>query len=167
MYRGLSALGQSEMTLRSSSKDASRIRQRKAVRPERSIPVGRGPFAPGNDLTPTQRAAARRCCISMRRSWRSCRTRPAMRCSKPIPNGQRQYPPCPCRPSSFSAADRIFSALAVAAFRTGIVTLNGSGQPALHEAPFHASFGSSGSKLTEAFDDLTSAIPFRAWALGA
>jgi aryl-alcohol dehydrogenase-like predicted oxidoreductase len=39
------------------------------------------------------------------------------------------------------ATARIFSALAVAAFRTGIVTLNGSGQAALHEAPFHASFG--------------------------
>src|ERR1700730_3392028 len=64
----------------------------------------------------------------------------------------------------FCAADRIFSALAVAAFRTGIVTLHGSGQPALHEARFHASFGSSGSKLTEAFDDLTSAVPFRACA---
>jgi hypothetical protein len=55
----------------------------------------------------------------------------------------------------FCAVDRIFSALAVAAFRTGIVTFNGSGQVALHEAPFHASFGSSGSKSTEAFDDLT------------
>src|SRR3984893_10669627 len=105
---------------------------------------------------------------SRRRPTRSVIWSTCGRCDFPV--FRRRAAPISAVPMpsiQFCAADRIFSALAVAAFRTGIVTLNGSGQVALHEAPFHASFGSSGSKLTEAFDDLTSAVPFRAWALGA
>ena len=48
----------------------------------------------------------------------------------------RQNPLRPCRPSGFRAAERIFSALPTATFRTGIVTANGSGQVALHDEAF-------------------------------
>ncbi len=53
----------------------------------------------------------------------------------------RQHRPRPCRPSGFRAAERIFSALPSATFGTGIVPANGSGQVALREVVFHASFG--------------------------
>jgi aryl-alcohol dehydrogenase-like predicted oxidoreductase len=52
------------------------------------------------------------------------------------------------------AADRIFSALATAAFRKGIVPLLTADRWRYTKPSFHVSFGLSGSKLTEAFDDL-------------